>query len=53
MLFERLRLPVPPCATLLKHGGYRTGQDVLLELRQHPIARVVLEHRKLRALLDR
>ncbi|EFN55218.1 hypothetical protein CHLNCDRAFT_52598 [Chlorella variabilis] len=53
ILFEVLKLAPPPCAKDLKSGGYSTGQEVLLELHEHPIARLIFEHRKLRTLLNR
>ena len=53
MLFEKLRLPPPPCARALKGGAWSTGAEVLLELRDHAIARLVHEHRKLSTLLQR
>lgn len=30
ILFEKLKLPPPPCAKELKSGGYSTGQEVSL-----------------------
>lgn len=110
ILFEKLKLPPPPCAKELKSGSYSTGQEVgpgrdarqavlvmpvepgahvqhsmigpgsgkgltlleqstcsipshqprpppppqvLLELAEHPMARLILEHRKLNTLLTR
>ncbi|KAL4428417.1 hypothetical protein ABPG75_002506 [Micractinium tetrahymenae] len=53
ILFEKLKLPPPPCAKELKSGGYSTGQEVLLELAEHAIARLIFEHRKLNTLLTR
>lgn len=52
VLYVRLGLPVPPSAKPTKSRGFGTGQDVLLELREHPIARIIYEHRKLRTLIN-
>ncbi|PRW44411.1 helicase and polymerase-containing TEBICHI isoform X1 [Chlorella sorokiniana] len=54
VLFEVLAIPPPPNARDLKGGGFSTGQEVLLELaKDHAIARIIWEHRKLRTLLNR
>ncbi|KAK9835520.1 hypothetical protein WJX74_002208 [Apatococcus lobatus] len=46
ILFERLKLPVPPNSDALKGGLPSTKSEVLQELQgQHQIAGVILEHR--------
>lgn len=56
VLFEDLKLPVPPCAVIVRGDGvkrnlkkrFRTNAEVLQILRhQHPLPAIILEHRTL------
>lgn len=52
VLFDHLKLPPPPNAGTTARGGYSTKAEVLVELQeQHPIVRVIMEHRRLSKLL--
>ncbi|KAL6747107.1 hypothetical protein V8C86DRAFT_3034055 [Haematococcus lacustris] len=53
LLFNRLKLPVPPNASKGKNRQISTGADVLQELvEEHVVVPVIMEHRKLNKLLS-
>jgi DNA polymerase I len=48
MLFDTLKIPYP--GKKLKSGQYSTDEDVLSTLKEHPICKLILEHRGLSKL---